>query len=301
MFYNVENLYDTINDPTVDDEEFLPSGKKEWGANRYQKKLDDLARVIAADGVPHVLGLCEIENRAVVEDLVARTPLAASKLQVVHFNSPDNRGVDVALAYNPKVLRPLKTQTIKVEMPQAERPTRDILYVVMKTRSDTFHFFVNHWPSRSGGQDKSVHKRAIAAQTLRNITDSILGHNSAASIVIMGDLNDEPADSSIANVLGAGCLNTMLINTMCPLKEAGNGTYSYSNKWQVLDHFIVSKTLTDRKQGWAVKSGSIKIVHHEWMMYKNNKGELEPNRTYGRSYFGGYSDHLPIRITLVNQ
>lgn len=302
MFYNVENLYDTINDPAVDDEEFLPQGDNKWTALRYLKKLDDLARVISADGVPQLLGLCEIENRGVVEDLVARAPLVGAKMQVIHFNSPDKRGVDVALAYDPKVLRPLASQALRVEMPQGERPTRDILYAVMKTRTDTFHFFVNHWPSRLGGA-ASVPKRAIAAQTLKHKTDSIMRVNPAANIVIMGDFNDEPSDSSLAGVLEAGCSSIRLINAMCELQKSGQGSIEYKGNWQSFDQIIVSGPLVNRTHGWKLKSGSTFVVKHPWMLFTNDKGQVSPNRTFGGKgkYYGGYSDHLPVRATLIRQ
>jgi len=297
MSYNVENLYDTINDPNVDDEEFLPGSAKQWGRIRYANKLDTIARVISEAGEVGLVGLLEVENRKVVEDLAATKSLRGRGLKVIHHDSPDQRGIDVALMYDPEKLKLLTHRPIRVPMPEGERPTRDILYAKMKSGKDTLHVFQNHWPSRRGGAGTDT-KRAIAASTLRHHTDSIIRINAKANIIIMGDLNDTPQDSSIKVSLGALCSDSELIELMCPIEEFGGGTHYFKGQWQVLDHLIVSQSLISGK--WHVKPKSAEVFSIEWMFFKNSKGELEPSRTYGGDkYFGGVSDHLPVLMRLV--
>jgi endonuclease/exonuclease/phosphatase family metal-dependent hydrolase len=297
MSYNVENLYDTIDDPHVDDAEFLPGSAKQWGRVRYAHKLDTIARVIAEAGEVGLVGLIEVENRKVVEDLAATNSLKGRSLKVVHHDSPDQRGIDVALMYDPDKLKLLSHRPIRVPMPEGERPTRDILYAAFKNGKDTLHVFQNHWPSRRGGAGTDT-KRALAASTLRQHSDSLLRINGGANIIIMGDLNDTPQDSSIRISLGAQCTGADLIELMCPIEDQGGGTHYFKGQWQVLDHLIVSKGLIDGKL--HVKPKSAEVFSIEWMFFKNSKGGLEPSRTYGGDrYFGGVSDHLPVLMRLV--
>lgn len=297
MSYNVENLYDTIDDPNVDDAEFLPGSAKQWGKARYDRKLDTIARVINEAGEVGLVGLIEVENRIVVEDLAATKSLKGQGLKVIHHDSPDQRGIDVALMYDPDKLRLLSHRPIRVPMPEGDRPTRDILYAAFRNGKDTLHVFQNHWPSRRGGAGTDT-KRAMAASILRHHSDSLLRINSKANIIIMGDLNDTPQDSSIRIILGAQCSGPALIELMCPIEDQGGGTHFFKGQWQVLDHLIVSQGLIDGK--WHVRPKSAEVFSIEWMFFKNSKGELEPSRTYGGDkYFGGVSDHLPILMRLV--
>ncbi len=304
VFYNVENLFDIENDPNTFDDEFTPDSAKNWTQERYDKKLKDLAKVltaIAEDGHPEAFGLCEIENRKVVEDLVKTDSLAARKYVVVHEESPDKRGIDVAFVYDSDVLSELYHEKIRYSFSfEPETTTRDILYVKLLSASDTLHFFVNHWPSRRGGEEASEPKRLKAATVLRTKIDSILLKDKTAKIIAMGDFNDYPNNKSMTEVMncepGAG---QHLTNLTYKFHESGLGTYNYKGEWGMLDQFIVSDGLLNSQNGYSVTDSSTAIFKEDWLLYFPEDGEPTPSRTYGGSnYFGGYSDHLPIRLTI---
>lgn len=301
VFYNVENLFDTIDDPKINDEEFLPQSDKHWNSKRYNKKINDLAHVISSIDtleLPEFVGLAEIENRQVLKDLIHSKYLAPGKYQIVHVDSPDKRGIDVALLYRKGEFRELSHEAIHVDPGFA---TRDILYVYGKLGKDKIHLFVNHWPSRWGGQEKSEPNREVAAQTLKNKVDEILSKDPQAKIIIMGDMNDEPTDKSIAEVLGAKSptAKAQLHDLMIPLDEQNKGTYSYRGNWDMLDNLIVTNSLL-RGKGFVVTDQLGQIFHAKWMEYTNKNGEMSPNRTYGGpNYYGGISDHFPVYMQLV--
>lgn len=307
VFYNVENLYDTDDDPLVDDNEFLPDSANKWTVERYQKKLSDLAKVLKAaseDGLPEVIGLCEVENRRVVEDLMATAPLNEVKFVVVHEDSPDKRGIDVALAYNSARLKELHHEKMSVSFDfEPDTDTRDILYVKLLSGKDTLHVFVNHWPSRRGGQEASEAKRLKAASVLLAKTDSILKQNELAKIVVMGDFNDYPDNRSMTEVLNSiPGSNGDLINLTHPLHEQGLGTYNYKGEWGMLDQFIVSRGLLMAPNGLQTTPSSASIVKEDWMLYNEDGKEPAPSKTYGGpNYYGGYSDHLPIKLVVFGK
>jgi hypothetical protein len=211
-FYNLENLYDTINNPMVDDEEFLPNSARQYNSHIYLDKLDRLSDVVSQMGTDitpdglALLGVAEIENDTVLTDL-ARTPkLAKRKWKFVHYDSPDRRGVDVALFYNPKYFSVLHSEPLFVQLPGGSKDaffTRDILYVKGILDGDTIHVFVNHWPSRSGGEERSIPARAAAAGTAKKRIDSLMAINPATKVVLMGDLNDDPVSPSLTKIIGA--------------------------------------------------------------------------------------------------
>ncbi len=294
--YNVENLFDTEDDPAVNDEDFLPDSKKQWTSERYQKKLDDIARVLTSvspEDLPEVIGLVEVENKKVLEDLVATAAMAPGKYKIVHHDSPDKRGIDVALLYRPAEFDLVDFEVITVDPGFA---TRDILHVQGKLNGELFHFFVNHWPSRIGGLEKSEPNRIVAATALKMKLDEILTHDPNANIVIMGDMNDEPDNKSIAEVLGAGAPDgsDKLVNLMEPDDTAGHGSYNYRGNWNMLDNLVVSSNLLT-KDGFKLVGGKGFVFADEWMEYKNKDGEISPNRTYGGpNYYGGVSDHFPV-------
>jgi predicted extracellular nuclease len=208
MFYNCENLYDTYDDSLKADEEFLPDGMKYWTWTRYQKKLANISKVITGIGgwdPPEIIGLCEIENRYVLDGLTKESAIQKHNYQIIQKESPDSRGIDVAFLYLKDKFTPISYKAIPVIFPDApERKTRDILYVCGYTnKKDTLHIFVNHWPSRWGGELESEDKRIVAALTLRSYVDSIFDTNSKANILIMGDLNDFPENISVHNELRA--------------------------------------------------------------------------------------------------
>jgi len=302
-FYNVENLFDTINDPITKDDEFTPGSDKKWTSERYLKKLNDIAKVLSSLNkkyLPVVVGFAEVENKLVLEDLIKTSYLKDGDYKIVHEESPDVRGIDVALIYKSNIFEYLSHKKIPIHL-NTEYKVRDILYTKgIFNKSDTLHLFVNHWKSRSGGQEQTEPQRIQCAQTLRDNIDSILLTNRDAKIIIMGDLNDEPTNKSVFETLGAnnsgnqGSLN----NLMLDLSKEGLGTHSYRGEWSVLDHIIVSNNLVDHKDLDVFKNTG-HIYSADWITFTNKRGEKSPNRTYGGpNYFGGYSDHYPIYMVL---
>jgi predicted extracellular nuclease len=305
VFYNVENLFDTIDTPDVQDEDFTPSGKLNWNTERYQKKLKDLSGVLAAASAPALplaFGLCEIENRAVVEDLVSTDALKKGSYKVVHADSPDARGIDVAFAYDASRMKELHHEAIRVHFDfEPETRTRDILYVKTLFKKDTLHFFINHWPSRRSGQQESEARRLVPAHIVRHRSDSLMKIDPQARIIIMGDFNDYPNNASMTEVMksvpGSG---SGLTNLTYALHASGKGSYNYKGEWGMLDQFIVSEGLLKAKRGWAVSDSSASIHEAENLIYVNPKnGDRSPSKTYGGDkYYGGFSDHLPIVLRL---
>lgn len=299
-FYNVENLFDTINDPQINDEDFTPEGKLKWNSAHYTEKLDRLAQVfseMAAGGID-AAGLCEVENKQVVLDLVHQQRLSGKDLQIVHFDSPDERGIDVAFIYDAKKMSVIRSRRFELELPENDR-TRDILYVVAKAEGEELHFFVNHWPSRSGGQAESEPSRMKAAALLRSKIDSIQSVEKEAKILCMGDFNDYPMDKSIAGVLGAGGSDSFLFDYMLDDQQRNEGSHWYKGEWGPLDQFIATKSVVTGSKGWTASPEQASIVRLDYLFFKDNEGKLRPSRSYaGDSYKGGYSDHLPIVIQL---
>jgi predicted extracellular nuclease len=297
-FYNAENLYDTKDDPEVDDAEFLPEAKNNWTEERYQKKLANLSQVIdSLGGGPSVLGMCEVENRGVLEDLIKTTRLQKKGYEVVHENSPDKRGIDVALLYKKSDFQPVFHKMIRVvKADDPEFITRDIMLVKGVIQKQPIYFFVNHWPSRRGGEAQSVGKRMEAAKAARFSIDTILKSNSQARIVLMGDFNDEPIDSSLTTGLGVSLDGKGdLVNLMADLKAKGEGSHHFNNGRHMLDQIVVSKSLLNSKGKIHYKAGSATIYKPVWMQETNPKYLGNPLRTYaGAKYLGGYSDHFPV-------
>lgn len=301
VFYNVENLFDTINDPTINDDEFLPDSVKKWNSKRYNKKLSDIAKVLSSineEELPELIGVCEIENRLVLDDLAKTGLLATGNYQIIHIDSPDKRGIDVALLYRKGEFKELAHEALLVNPGFA---TRDILHVFGKLGKDKIHLFINHWPSRWGGMEKSEPNRIIAAQTLKNKVDEILQDDPNAKIVIMGDMNDEPNNKSLSSVLQAKApgLNSQLYNLMIPINNDDIGSYNYQKNWNMLDNFIVSKSVL-HSSGFTVNDQVGHIFHQAWMEYNDKTGNMSPSKTYGGpNYFGGISDHFPVYIQLT--
>ncbi|MEM9052129.1 MAG: endonuclease [Bacteroidota bacterium] len=298
-FYNVENLFDTINDPDKRDDEFLPDSAKKWNSERYWAKQSKMAEVIAQIGAPSfpaIVGLCEVENIGVLEDLVKEEKLKNSKYEPVLIEGPDQRGIDVALLYSKKRFKVISSSSYTVELGEENRPTRDILHVRGKLKSGgpTVNVFVNHWPSRYGGAEKSEPKRMAAAKVLKTKTDSIAKVHPEELIICMGDFNDYPNNKSLTESLSAG-QNKQLVNLMYGLKETKRGSYNYKGDWDFLDQIIVSKNLVDGMLPEILDSSTAPFFTDS-MLYKHPKyGDIKPSRTYGGpNYYGGYSDHLPV-------
>ena len=297
--YNVENLFDTIDDPKIKDEEFLPESEKQWTTERYQKKLDDLSRVISEINpkeLPELIGLAEIENQTVLEDLV-HTASLKNQYGIVHEDSPDLRGIDVALLYRKDAFTEVSHEAIPIHFPNEPNfKTRDILHVSGKIRNKTVHVFINHWPSRIGGEEKTEPNRVFVASVLKLSVDQILSSDPKARVIIMGDMNDEPANKSLEETLGAKMPGSgaTLINLMMPGDKADKGTYFYRGNWNMLDNLIVSEPVFKSK-GTHVENARGFIFSSNWMIYTNQSGDKIPNRTYvGNKYVAGVSDHFPV-------
>ncbi|HAF30478.1 MAG TPA: endonuclease [Bacteroidales bacterium] len=307
MFYNVENLYDTINDPLTLDDDFTPLGKKNWKDSRYQKKLNDIAKVISSvneNNLPVLVGFAELENKTVLQDLIQTESLKTKKYKIVHEESPDVRGIDVGLIYNSDEFQYLNHLKIPIPL-DTEYKVRDILYIkgVLKG-TDTLHVFINHWKSRSGGQEETEPQRIQCALTLKNQIDSILAKTDDAKILIMGDLNDEPKNKSIFETLKADNSGEQgsLYNLMLSLSQNGFGTHSYRGGWNMLDHIIVSSGFINCTSGFKVNENDGQIFSPDWITFTSKDGNKSPNRTYGGSnYYGGYSDHYPVFVILKKQ
>lgn len=314
-FYNLENLFDTINDPTPTDDDFTPTGKLQWTSNRYQTKLKNLYKVLKTienpkdKNVPAIIGVAEVENESVLKDLIQKTDFP-DNYGIVHHNSPDERGIDVGLFYNQSIFALQKTEFLKVTLPNNDQ-TREIAYAqLINKNNEILHVFVNHWPSRRGGVEKSEGNRLIAAKTLRQKIDQIIAQNPEAKIVIMGDLNDTPINNSLVNELKTNNIETPkpinaeiqnLYNLSYPLSYKGIGTHNFEGKWEMYDQIIVSGSLLLNK-GLHTKAEKFQVVERDFMMYPDKKyNQPLPSRTYeGIKYHAGYSDHLPVCITLYN-
>ena len=293
VFYNVENLFDVRNDSLTLDDEFLPTGARGWSKKRFEKKKDDLAKVILAScgfNHPDIVGMAEVENRYVLEQLVENSPLKQLSYKIIHKDSPDERGIDVALIYRATVT-PFYFQYIPLIDNNSIMSTREILYAAFTTSDgDTLHVFFNHWPSRYQGQSLTESFRIIAAQTLRKKIDELVATYENPNVIVMGDLNDQPENRSIRTLLSSvGDLRNLSSEW-----KKGQGTLKYRQTWQVFDQIIVSESL--------FKSFDVEgtIIANDFLLEPDPqfKGK-RLNRTYiGYRYHGGFSDHLPIRLKL---
>ncbi len=304
-FYNVENLFDTIDNPNTRDNDHLPTSKIPWNTKRYEHKLSNLAKVMSAingHGFPSVFGLSEVENRQVVEDLIHTGKLKEAGYKILHKDSPDERGIDVAMLYQPNIYKPIKTRFIRLQFPsEPENPTRDILYSKgLLYGKDTIHIFINHWVSRYGGQEKTDALRRYTGHFLRLMADSIFNEEPNANILIMGDLNDNPTDKSLVVSLGARephqpLASKQLYNLALKPFKAGQGSLYYKG-WDLFDQVIVSSAMVGGYNGIKTNSYSEEIFRKSWMLFHPKKGQAVPNRTAGRHYYGGFSDHLPVIV-----
>lgn len=312
-FYNVENLFDTIDDPYKNDAEFLPEGSYKWTSKRYEHKLDRLGEVIAGIGTefspdgPAILGLSEIENRKVIEDLVAHPRIAGRAYRIIHYDSPDRRGVDVGLIYQPKYFQPTnsKSYTLKVEgMDQFF--TRDQLVVSGLFDGEPMHFIVGHWPSRRGGEKRSLPLRVAAGALSRHIVDSLLMMDADAKIVVMGDLNDNPTNKSIVDALKAkGSQENLkegdLFNPMYALYKKGIGSNAWRDSWSLFDQLIVSQALLG-DDFTSYKFRTARVYNKVEMTQRSGRFKGYPWRTYvGSEFHGGYSDHFPVYLILAKE
>lgn len=282
--YNVENLFDYQHDTLKNDYSFLPDGNHHWTYHKYQTKLDRIAQVvvnISGWESAALVGLCEVENARCLRDLCYR--LKRFHYQYVHYESEDERGIDVALLYDSTKVKVLDSRPLRVDL--NEDNTRDILYVkVLLHEKDTMYAMVCHLPSRLGGGAATEWKRLQAKQVIQQQIDSILHQQPQANIVVMGDMNSEAKN----DLKG-------MSNQMVALEQVGQGTHKYQGVWSCLDQYYVSKELKDRV--------SVQIYSPEWLLEEDNKYlDYQPKRTFvGFRYHGGYSDHMPIVLTIHNK
>ncbi|PVX52243.1 hypothetical protein C7377_0550 [Balneicella halophila] len=310
VFYNVENLFDVENDSLTVDDDFTREGRMYWSFNKYKKKINRIAQVIMAVGgweIPEIVGLCEVENRYVLEGLTRYTALARFHYDIIHYDSPDRRGIDVAMLYQKDKFTPLYTEALKVDLKDLDGgTTRDILYVKGETTTqDTLHIFVNHWPSKYGGALQTVPKRNKAALTLKAKTDSLLQNDPLAKIIIMGDLNTEADRTPIVKTLGARIKweNTDelgLYNLSARWnKISGYGSHKYHGVWGSLDHIIVSNGMFKGRGSLFVYENDAKVYCPAFLLEDDKEGGQKPFRTnIGMKYNDGFSDHLPVYLDL---
>lgn len=311
MFYNVENLFDVTDDSLTSDEEFTPEGDRRWNQRKMYDKIHGIYKVIMAVGTwepPAVIGLCEIENRFVLEQLIYETPLNDFGYRIIHHESPDRRGIDVALLYRDEFFLPLHDEAVPVGFPfDTSYVTRDILYVKgLLGGSEMIHIFVNHWPSRYGGYLETIDKRKHVAGILKGKTDSLFAINTGMRVLIMGDFNDDPDDESISRILQAQPVSDStrpgsLYNLMsCVNDPQKKGSLKYRGNWNTFDQIMVSGALLDEEGQIILKGTKAEIFSPAFLLEKDETylGE-KPFRTYsGFRYHGGFSDHMPVYIDL---
>jgi len=305
-FYNVENLFDTEDDPNNPrDNEFLPSASKAWTQERYEHKLANIGNVLKGINFPVLVGLSEVENRKVLEDLTEIEALDGLGYQIVHEDSPDHRGIDVALLYQASefVVEDWETYSVSIDDPSiANFTTRDILLVKGSYQENSLYVLVNHWPSRSGGVAQTEFRRITVAEKLVDVVTEIQAADATARIIIMGDFNDEPTNKSIAEVLNAKTDKTPLedqglYNCTSALDDEGEGSYNYQGNWQMLDQIIVSGSLLSQNKSPYVEN--FQVYQSESLLFNHPEYGLSPDRTYGGdNYYGGYSDHLPVFVEI---
>lgn len=314
-FYNVENLFDTTNDTLIFDDDRTPEGSYHWTKNRYNKKIEHISLVLSKIGEaksgtsPDIIGLCEVENKKVIEDLIQHPNLRSKDYGVVHFDSPDARGIDVALLYKKDSFLPFsfKSHRLLLFDDMGDRVyTRDQLVVGGVMDNEEFYFIVNHWPSRRGGTTKSSPKRIRAALLNQRIIDSLKGIDPNSKIISMGDLNDDPRDDSLKKILKTRGKTSLrdsisLFNPMEKMYRKGMGSLAYRDKWNLFDQFIITPNLLHPKRKeytyWKVGIYAPDFIRTETGKYKGY-----PLRTYaGKNYTGGYSDHFPVYLFLIKE
>jgi Endonuclease/Exonuclease/phosphatase family len=313
-FYNVENLYDTIDQPNVDDSEFTPDGSRHYSGKIFWDKIDHLAEVvsqIATDVTPDGLaffGVGEVENASVLETLANHPKLKSRNYKIVHYEGPDLRGVDCGFMYNPKYFKVVDSRSIQVNLGEVIkdwRPTRDVLYVKgVLNGTDTVHVFVNHWPSRRGSTEATAPLREFAAGVGKKFIDSLMAINPNTKVIDMGDLNDNPTDPSLVKVLACAdkrekTLPGGLYNPWVDFYKKGIGTLGFNDTWSLFDQIIFSYGWLDQTQdGYYLKSAH--IFNKEFMIQKTGKYKGYPKRTWDWNlYNAGYSDHFPTYVYLL--
>ncbi|WP_394974599.1 endonuclease/exonuclease/phosphatase family protein [uncultured Croceitalea sp.] len=314
-FYNVENLFDTVNDSLIFDDERTAKGSYNWTQERYQKKIDNISSVISEIGKsitntsPDIIGLCEIEKRTVLEDLINHKNLQNKDYGIIHLDSPDERGIDVALLYKKASFIPdsFKSHRLLLFKEDGYRDyTRDQLVVKGVLDNESVYFIVNHWPSRSGGEARSKPFRRKAAELNKRIIDSIQEIDTTAKIISMGDFNDDPRDASFKKVLKVkGKIKQLdslsLYNPMEKLFRKGLGSLAYRDKWNLFDQFFFTSNLVDSTNN-TYSFWKVGVFSPNYLKTSSGRYKGYPFRTYvGTTYQGGYADHFPVYLYLIKQ
>ncbi|WP_372474013.1 endonuclease/exonuclease/phosphatase family protein [Capnocytophaga sp. ARDL2] len=318
-FYNLENLFDIIDDPKKFDDEFTPNGAKSWDKHRYEQKLKNLSKVLSEIGYdqtkqpPTVIGVCEIENQQVLQDLVNQPLLKPYNYGIVHYDSPDNRGIDVALLYRKDYFTPTNTQRRPLLLFENDKKspngkkrvfTRDQLVVSGKLENEDIHFVVSHWPSRGGGEKKSEFKRKAAANLNRNIIDSLSNRHKEAKVITMGDFNDTPSNYSVDKILNISndkndVSDHQLYNVLAHFYKKGEGTIAYRDTWMIFDHLIITPALLNNEYN-SYKLWKSGIFRPSYLIESKGKYKGYPlrNKNDGTP---GYSDHFPVYLYLIKE
>jgi endonuclease/exonuclease/phosphatase family metal-dependent hydrolase len=327
-FYNLENLFHPSDDPVKFDDDRTPDGADQWTYEKYNLKLANMAKAIAGIGpkIPSIVGLCELENRQVLQDLLNQEVLSPIDYGIIHFESPDLRGVDVGLIYRKSHFNPRRSLSISVPLYDEKKDrslwTRDQLLVEGDLFGKPIYIMVNHWPSRSGGKQRSESKRISAAKVTKRVTDSLLRLNPQSQIVIMGDFNDNPDDPSIKKLIQSSTkptrgstrnkaqnhsvedaqdgseISTDFFNPMAKMYAAGIGSLAFRDQWFLFDQIIMTHNFMDKNSNWRLKSAAIHKA--SYLITSGGRFNGYPFRSVQGSHFtGGYSDHFPVYITLT--
>lgn len=302
-FYNVENLFDIYNDKHKHDNDFLPKSEKHWTANRYKKKLDKISYVLSQIGkketgkMPQLIGLAEIENASVLKALLNTKHLKDKPYRYVHFDSEDERGIDVAFLYDTAVFEVKKTKSYNITLKDEDGGpdyTRNILYINGLFKQQSIHLIINHWPSKRDGEAKTEHKRITASHKVIDICNTILKNHPNEPLVIMGDFNDDPSSKSIKQ-LEKSC---NLVNPFKTLMSYSRGTSRHRKQWNLFDQILVSTHFFENDPN-RLEFEYANIFDESFLKIPKGKYKGSPYRTYvGTKYKGGFSDHFPVYITL---
>ena len=310
-FYNLENLFDTIDDTTKNDDDFTPNGSYANTETIFRKKLNNLSEVISQLGIeknedgPALLGVAEIENQYVLEELTKEKKIAKRNYKIVHFESPDNRGIDVALLYQPKYFKVLEARAYEVSLARLgdSYPTRDVLYVKGKLLGEEIHIFVNHCPPRRGGEAATREKRKEAARVCKKVIDSLRAIDPNVKTIVMGDLNDDPINASVTEVLNATgnikkARGNKMYNPWLNFYKQGIGTIAWQDAWGLFDQIILSPSWVDKKQS-GLKFQSAEVFNRAFLIEQAGRFKGYPKRSFSWGVWNdGYSDHFPTLIYL---
>lgn len=295
-FYNCENYYDTINDPTIDDEEFLPGAASNWNSTRFNQKKQHLAQVIHEID-PDAIGLSEIENKAVLDELVLVSAIKSANYGIVHYNSPDKRGIDVGFLYKKNSMHVNSSKVYGIRFPfDTVTRTRDILVVeaTLNHNNAKAFFIVNHFPSRRGGAAESEMKRVFVGQQLKAIADSLERLYPTAAVIAMGDFNDEPSDKSMTQLL-MNASNQGFVNPFAEIQAKGDGSIYFNNQWDLFDQILYAPCAQNASNPISYIANSAMIFKPTYVLEPEGKYKGAPLRTYvGKKYLGGYSDHMAV-------